>query len=80
MAHSVGIVHRDLKPENIFLSTGTGAGTVVRILDFGIAKVLEPDLGSQLKTATGMIMGTPMYMSPEQAAGQINVISPRSDI
>ena len=79
MAHSVGIVHRDLKPDNIFLSTGP-AGVVVKILDFGIAKILAPDLGSQLKTATGMIMGTPLYMSPEQAAGQVDLISSRSDV
>ncbi len=78
-AHGAGIVHRDLKPDNIIV-TDSPAGPVVKVLDFGIAKLLEPDLQSRQKTSTGMIMGTPMYMSPEQAAGQVNDISPRSDI
>ncbi len=79
-AHSVGIVHRDLKPDNIFIiDTGDGAITI-KILDFGVAKLLEPDFGAKHKTATGLIMGTPSYMCPEQAAGDVNAISPRSDI
>jgi len=78
-AHAVGIVHRDLKPDNIFVAD-TDVGPLVKILDFGIAKLLEPAFGSESRTATGMIMGTPMYMSPEQAAGQVNQISPRTDI
>ncbi len=78
-AHAAGIVHRDLKPDNIFVADTEG-GPLVKILDFGIAKLLEPAFGSESRTATGMIMGTPMYMSPEQAAGQVNQISPRTDI
>lgn len=78
-AHSMGIVHRDLKPDNVFVSTGP-TGEVAKILDFGIAKLLGPGMGSQHRTSTGMIMGTPMYMSPEQAAGKTTQISPRSDI
>ncbi len=78
-AHAAGIVHRDLKPDNIFVAS-TDSGPLVKILDFGIAKLLEPAFGSESQTATGMIMGTPLYMSPEQAAGQVNQISPRTDI
>ncbi len=78
-AHAVGIVHRDLKPDNIFVCSGP-TGEIVKVLDFGIAKLLSPELGSQHKTTAGMIMGTPMYMSPEQASGDIDNISPRSDI
>lgn len=78
-AHAAGVVHRDLKPDNIFVYE-TPTGEMVKVLDFGIAKLLGSDLGAQHKTSTGMIMGTPMYMSPEQAAGDNDNISPRSDI
>ncbi len=78
-AHSMGVVHRDLKPENIFV-VETDHGFTVKILDFGIAKLLEPGMGSSHRTSTGMIMGTPLYMSPEQAAGDVNKISAQSDI
>ena len=78
-AHSESIVHRDLKPDNIFV-VQKGNAKLVKVLDFGIAKLLEPGLNNQHGTATGMIMGTPMYMSPEQAAGQNEKISMRTDI
>jgi len=78
-AHSMGIVHRDLKPENIFV-VESDKGFTVKILDFGIAKLLEPGMASSHRTSTGMIMGTPLYMSPEQAAGDVSRISAQSDI
>ncbi len=77
-AHDKGIIHRDLKPENIFLIEREGVADFVKIVDFGVAKMtdleLEPAPASggerQAKlTRTGMIFGTPEYMSPEQAAG-----------
>ena len=65
-AHAQGVVHRDLKPDNVFL-TRDGAGSfVVKIVDFGIAKVMDVAGGMGTKTRTGMLLGTPAYMSPEQ--------------
>lgn len=78
-AHVNGIIHRDLKPDNIFITEAHGIFTV-KILDFGVAKLLEPDMGAKHKTATGLIMGTPSYMCPEQAAGRVNDICPQSDV
>ncbi len=63
-AHAKGIIHRDLKPDNIYVSPA-GRG---KVLDFGIAK-LHPELGGSA-THTGSLLGTPQYMSPEQAAGR----------
>jgi len=71
--HAKGIVHRDIKPENIFLTKRDGVDDFVKIVDFGIAKMsdIETDGAPGRKlTKTGMIFGTPEYMSPEQAAGQ----------
>ncbi|MBW2460735.1 MAG: protein kinase, partial [Deltaproteobacteria bacterium] len=73
-AHRRGIVHRDLKPENIFLVGGSPRD--VRVLDFGIARVLE---GTRAITKTGALIGTPGYMSPEQARGETS-LGPPSDI
>jgi eukaryotic-like serine/threonine-protein kinase len=72
-AHGRGIVHRDIKPENILLVGGQPL-----VADFGIARILEPG-GDARMTSTGMIVGTPAYMSPEQAAGELDV-GPRSDL
>lgn len=67
-AHEAGILHRDLKPSNVFLAQRTGAPERAVLLDFGLAKMIEGDTGGRL-TASGATMGTPMYMSPEQAQG-----------
>jgi serine/threonine-protein kinase len=78
-AHAQGIIHRDLKPENVFLSREGGAQFVVKLLDFGIAKVMDAAGGMGTKTRTGMLLGTPAYMSPEQVKDSKNV-DPRSDL
>ena len=71
VAHREGIIHRDLKPENIFLITRDGTADVVKVLDFGIAKTTEAEAQRERRlTSPGMAMGTPEYMSPEQAAGR----------
>jgi serine/threonine-protein kinase len=67
-AHSRGIVHRDLKPDNLFL-VASPDGDYIKVLDFGIAKLMG-DGQEVRKTATGVPMGTPVYMSPEQTAGR----------
>ncbi|MCU1279314.1 MAG: serine/threonine protein kinase, partial [bacterium] len=68
-AHSKGIIHRDMKPENVYLITREGKPDFVKVLDFGIAKMSALDDGGSRLTRTGMIFGTPEYMSPEQAKG-----------
>jgi serine/threonine protein kinase len=78
-AHGQRIVHRDLKPDNIFLMTGSEAAPI-KILDFGIAKLMHTDArDGSYRTRTGSIMGTPVYMSPEQCRGS-GEIDHRTDI
>jgi len=76
-AHKLGIVHRDLKPDNIFMTHGDEGELIVKVVDFGIAKLRE----STTHTQIGMVLGTPAYMSSEQAYGmKSNDLDARSDI
>ena len=85
-AHRNGIVHRDLKPENIFILNTEDRPNFVKIVDFGISKILvrggnkQGPMGRGGGTAVGTVLGTPLYMSPEQILGQVARIDHRSDI
>jgi len=80
-AHDHGIIHRDLKPDNVYLTVHKGKKNFVKVVDFGIAKLTDPGSGQSTgKTQTGMVMGTPAYMSPEQAGGMTSSIDARSDV
>jgi len=72
-AHAKGIVHRDLKPDNIFISRGRRGIEEVKLLDFGISKFTSSSEEAMRLTASGMELGTPYYMSPEQADGAAHV-------
>ena len=82
-AHSLGIIHRDLKPENLFLHAREDGSEILKILDFGISKMMG-DAGGEGAgvgvTSTGALLGTPLYMSPEQARGAIQLIGPGTDV
>ena len=77
-AHGRGIVHRDLKPQNLFLTHRPDGSPCVKVLDFGISKAIE-DEGAPNLTSTDMVMGTPLYMSPEQVRS-LKSVDLRSDI
>jgi serine/threonine-protein kinase len=76
VAHDYGIVHRDLKPDNIMIARARDGGDMVKVVDFGIAKASSSD--AQKVTKTGLVVGTPEYMSPEQLSG--DTLDGRSDI
>ena len=76
-AHGKGIVHRDLKPDNVFMMSVAGRWPEVKILDWGLAKLLAPT--TKFRTVTGALLGTPVYMSPEQARAA-DTVDARTDI
>jgi serine/threonine-protein kinase len=79
-AHAAGIVHRDLKPQNLFVCRRQDGTDLVKVLDFGVAKLQAINEGSgQTGTGTGAVLGTPSYMSPEQARGA-SVVDHRADV
>jgi eukaryotic-like serine/threonine-protein kinase len=78
-AHAAGIVHRDLKPSNLFLARQPDDSEIVKVLDFGISKTIEPSADSGALTRTADVFGSPTYMSPEQLKASRNVDA-RADI
>jgi serine/threonine-protein kinase len=75
-AHAAGVVHRDLKPENLFFARAEDGTERLKVLDFGLARLLQ----GQAITTYGLALGTPSFMSPEQAAGRIDEIDGRTDL
>jgi serine/threonine-protein kinase len=76
-AHAAGLVHRDIKPGNLMLTRQAGLADVVKVLDFGLVQFPGPGDGDDRLTRTGMVVGTPGYIAPEQATGAADV---RSDL
>ncbi|MEX1311831.1 MAG: serine/threonine-protein kinase [Candidatus Sulfomarinibacteraceae bacterium] len=88
-AHQRGVIHRDLKPSNIIVADDAGSpagsapstvGPMVKILDFGLARITDSDVAATLVSEVGVIKGTLQYMSPEQARGDVAAIDVRSDV
>lgn len=77
-AHSKGVIHRDLKPQNVFVSRDEKGEEVLKIVDFGIAKLVSGEGAAEQMTRAGMVFGTPLYMSPEQCLGL--TVDARSDL
>jgi len=77
-AHDHGVIHRDLKPQNVFVTHKEDGTEVLKLFDFGIAKLVGSEAAGEAKTQTGLIFGTPLYMSPEQALGM--EVDARSDL
>jgi non-specific serine/threonine protein kinase/serine/threonine-protein kinase len=80
-AHTKGIIHRDLKPGNVLVAMGDGGAPQAKVIDFGVAKALTQRMSEHtIFTETGQMIGTPLYMSPEQAEPDANDIDTRSDV
>jgi serine/threonine-protein kinase len=78
-SHAHGVIHRDLKPENVFLVTRGEDASFVKVLDFGLAKLVHEDGARRHETRPGVVMGTPYYMAPEQCEGRVE-LDARADI
>jgi len=79
-AHAIGVVHRDVKPENLFVTTRADGSPLVKVLDFGVSKIVSANLdGESSLTATQALLGTPSYMAPEQLVAAKNVDA-RADV
>ena len=88
-AHQRGVIHRDLKPSNIIVADEVGSGSrggsslvlpTIKVLDFGLARITDRELGASVMTEIGMLKGTLPYMAPEQARGEPDAIDVRTDV